>query len=121
MTLFWDRQNKPIENVIDWAKKYEDVAYRIIAVDMDGPDKPMVSTIWEGMDRSFAIPPTDDTALIFETAVVIDGRVIDAFLAHSEEGAREMHRMVCIEILNREPRPEDGHVQTIIEMEKGRK
>lgn len=117
MTLFWDRQNKPIEDTIEWARKYEDLPYRLVAVDTDGPSEPMVSTIWTGMDQSFSPWSNDDTAMIFETAYIVDGELKDKFVSHSEEGALEMHRMVCLELLGREPRPEDGHVQTIIDRE----
>jgi hypothetical protein len=117
MTLFWDRQNKPIEDTIEWAKKFEDLTYRLVAVDVDNPGAPMVSTIWNGMDQAFDPFGTDETALIFETAYIVDGELRDKFASHSEEGALEMHRMVCLELLGREPRPEDGHVQTIIDRE----
>lgn len=117
-TLFWDRQNRPIEDVIDWARKFEDVGYRVIAVDSDGPGLPMVSTIWQGMDLAHMLHVTDDTAYIFETAFVLDGQAVETFIWHSEEDALAGHRKVCVEMLGREPRPEDGHVQTIIERER---
>jgi hypothetical protein len=118
VTLFWDRQNQPIEDTLDWARKYEDPAYRIIAVDQDSEGAPMVSTIWEGLDRAINLHADADTALIFETAYLEDGRVLEAWLAHSEEEARTRHRMVCLSMLGREPDPESGHVQTIVEREK---
>jgi len=118
VTLFWDRQNKPIEDTLVWARLYEDPAYRIIAVDQDAEGTPMVSTIWEGLDRAVNLHVTDETAMIFETAYLEDGLVVQAWLAHSEEEALIRHRMVCLSMLGREPRPESGHVQTIVEREK---
>lgn len=121
MTLFWDRQNQPIEDTIEWARKYEDDAYRIVAVDSDGPTSPMISTIWEGLDRGHYLHQDGSTALIFETARVVDGDVVEAWLSHTEEDALHNHRQACIDFLGREPRPEDGHVQTIIERSKHQK
>jgi hypothetical protein len=115
--LFWDRENKPIEDTIEWAMKFEDVAYRVIAVDTDGPDQPMVSTIWEGLDLGHSVIP-GSIPLIFETALVVDGYVTDKWLSATEEDALHNHALACREYLLRDPRPEDGHVQTIIERDK---
>lgn len=120
MTLFWDRQNKPIEDTIVWARKYEDVAYRVVAVDSDGPEAPMVSTIWEGLDRGLSLHQDGSSALIFETALLINGHVENAWLSHTEQEALHIHHQVCVDHLGREPRPEDGHVQTIIERDRKR-
>ena len=120
-TLFWDRDNKPIEDVIVWAMKFEDPAYRIVAVDQDGPGTPMVSTIWEGLDLARSLRVTDDTAMIFETAYIVNGDVEDRWIDHSEVEAIQRHRMVCLSLLGREPRPSDGHIQTIVEREKREK
>jgi hypothetical protein len=115
--LFWDRENKPIENTIEWAKKFEDTAYRVIAVDQDGPDTPIVSTIWNGLDRGLGLRPTPETVLIFETAYLEDGLVVQFWLDNTEEQALQRHRMVCLSMLGREPR-DDGHVATIIANDK---
>ena len=117
-TLFWNRQNEPIEDTLVWARLYEDVAYRVLAVDSDGPDSPMVSTIWEGLDRANSLHVTDETAMIFETAYLENGQVVEAWLAHSEQQALVQHDWACVKFLHRHSRPEDGHVQTIIENDK---
>lgn len=118
MTLFWDRQNQPIEDVIEWAKKYEDAAYRVVAVDSDGQDEPWVSTIWQGLDLAHMLYQDGSTAMIFETAYLVGGRVVDTVLAHDEAWALENHRDFTVKHLGRLPRPEDGHVQTVIANEK---
>lgn len=117
MTLFWDRQNKPIEDTLDWARKFEDPAYRIVAVDQDYAGSPMVSTIWQGMDLVHSLHVTDDTAVIFETAYLEDGEVVNTWQTHSESDARRTHESVCWMTLGRAAR-DDGHVKTIVEREK---
>jgi hypothetical protein len=116
MTLFWDRQNKPIEDTIEWAKKFEDAEYRIVAVDFDGEHR-MVSTIWQGLDLAHSPWVSDDTAMIFETAYMMSGEIVEMFTWHSEEGALEGHDLVCKEFLGRKARPSDGHLQRVIEAE----
>lgn len=118
MILFWDRKNQPIEDTITWARMFESAEFRVVAVDSDGPDLPMVSTIWNGLDRGMSLHPTPETVMIFETAYLVNGLVQDVWLDNTEEQALHRHRMVCLSMLGREPRPEDGHVQTIIENEK---
>lgn len=118
MTIFWDRQNRPIDDTIEWAQKYEDPAYRIVAVDQDVPGGPMVSTIWEGLAKGAPLHPTTESALIFETAWVVNGNVEQTWWDHTEEQALRRHRVVCLSMLGREPKPEDGHVQTIVERDK---
>jgi hypothetical protein len=116
--MFWDRQNQPIDNVIDWAIMYEDPAFRVVALDQDGPGTPMVSTIWNGLDRGNLLRPTPETVLIFETAYLVNDHVEDVWFDNTEEQALHRHRMVCLSMLGREPRPEDGHVQTVIDNER---
>jgi hypothetical protein len=118
--MFWDRQNRPIEDTLDWARKFEDAAYRIVAIDTDGPHLPMVSTVWQGLAQEAPLHPTDDTVLIFETAYLEDGHVKELWHDHSEEDALARHRIVCLSMLGREPRPEDGLVRRVVESEKGR-
>jgi len=118
MTLFWNRQNEPIEDVIEWAIMFEDAAFRVVAVDQDGPGTPMVSTIWQGLAQGAPLHPTTETALIFETAYLVNGHVEQMWHDHSEEEALSRHRMVCLSMLGREPRPEDSLVQMIIENER---
>lgn len=118
--MFWDRQNRPIEDTLDWARKFEDVSYRVIAVDQDDPagGSPMVSTIWQGLDLAHFLHVTDETAMIFETALVVGGHVRDTWLAHSEQEALVQHDWACMNHLHRHSRPEDGLVPLIIERDK---
>jgi hypothetical protein len=118
MTLFWSRQNEPIEDVIEWAIMFEDAAFRVVAVDQDGPGTPMVSTIWNGLDRGHSLHPEPWNVMIFETAYLENGHVVEYWLDNTEEQALQRHRVVCLSMLGREPRPDDGHVQAIIEQER---
>jgi hypothetical protein len=115
MTIFWDRQNKPIET-LDWAAKFEDAEYRIVALDYDGENL-MVSTIWQGISSPPMLRVSDDTALIFETAVLENGLVRDKTTWHSEEQALEGHDFYCLTVLGRHARPEDRHRETVIARE----
>jgi hypothetical protein len=118
MILFWSRQNEPIENVIDWAVMFEDAEFRVVACDQDGPGAPMVSTIWNGLDRSNSLHPTRETVLIFETAYLVNGHVEDMWLDNTEEQALHRHRMVCLSMLGREPLPDGGLKNIIVANEK---
>lgn len=113
--LFWDRQNRPIESVITWAQMFESAVFRVVAVDQDAPGTPMVSTIWNGLDRGHSLHPTPETVLIFETAYLENGHVVQYWLDNTEEQALDRHRMVCLSMLGREPRPEDGLLIELIE------
>lgn len=90
LPMFFDREGNPIDEVIEWAKKFEDPEYRIIAVDQDEPGSPMVSTIWQGMDlaRNFRadIPP-----MIYETALLLpkEGNPDEANITQSYYSATE--------------------------------
>jgi hypothetical protein len=121
MTLFWDRQNKPIEDTIEWAKKFEADEYRIVAVDVDDADNmtKMVSTIWNGLDRGLSLDATDETALIFETAYLEHGEVIQFWLDNSEDQALHRHRMVCLSMLSKEPDAEGSIRAQILRRSKG--
>lgn len=109
--MFWDRKGEPIEDVIAWAKLYEDVEYRVVAVDVDDmdPDKTskMVSTIWNGI-----------TGNLFETATIRNGVIEDFVRSYSEEEALHMHDLACQNFLFRDARPEDRVRETIVEREK---
>jgi hypothetical protein len=120
-TLFWDRQNQPIEDTIEWAVHFEDPEYRIVAVDQDDEGTPMVSTIWQGLDLARSLHATDDTAMIFETAYLEDGLVVETWHDHSEGEAFHRHRMVCLSMLGREPLPNGGLKNLIVDVERERK
>ncbi len=121
MTMFWNRQNEPIEDTIEWAKMFEDPEFRVVACDQDGEGTPMVSTIWQGLAQGAPLHPTTETALIFETAYLVNGHVERTWWDHSEEDALHRHRMVCLSMLGREPLPDGGLKSLIVENEKGRK
>ena len=62
--MYYDREGKPMDGVLRWAKLLEDPAYKRVAETTVGPY--WVSTVWLGLDHSFLGygPP-----LIFETMV----------------------------------------------------
>jgi len=113
MTMFWDRKGEPIENVIAWARMYEDTSYRVVAVDTDEAKRMMVSTIWNGIPQ--ATLNNDMPIGIFETAFLVDGLVADSWRSDTEAEAMFVHDEKCREFLRRPARPDDKHVQTIIE------
>lgn len=112
MTIhYYSRQGLELPNVVAWAKYYEDVAYRNVAIDADIDAGVMVSTIWEGFDS----PPKGG---IFEVALIIDGSVRQQWRARTEKEALEVHDDVCMQVFKRHARPEDGHLETVIERER---
>jgi hypothetical protein len=122
--LFWDREGNPIDDVIEWAKKFEDAEYRIVAVDQDAEGAPMVSTIWQGMDmaRNFR---DDITPMIFETVLLEadednpgEGKIIRSDMSATEEQARFTHNRYCEDHLNREAAPDNGLKHIIVERDK---
>jgi hypothetical protein len=113
MPEFFDRQGQPLE-VLEWAKKYEDISYQSVAVDVDDLDSPhiMVSTIWEGMNRPLSLFPETTARGIFETAVLVDGVIQDRWRWDTEEQALEGHDNWCVTYLQRHA--DDGTVRRII-------
>lgn len=111
--LWWDRAGQPIADVLEWAKLLEDPGYRFVALDVDdGDESCRVSTIWEGLDATFGrlgVPS------IFRTAYLVGDKVVEEFQWPDEDTALEGHRIMCLEFLQREPRPEDGHLIAAIE------
>lgn len=115
MTQFWSRQGEPME-LMEWARAYADAAIRCVAIDSDGPDHPMVSTIWEGMSRPLVLHEESGPSGTFETAfVTVDGHAEHHFRTTTEEEALEIHAEWCRVFLGREPRPEDGLLQMAID------
>lgn len=129
MTMFWDRQGQPIEGgegsgVLIWAKMFEDSEYRIVAVDQDAPDTPMVSTIWQGLDLNhslnpFAIPAIFETVHMHAEKPGDDATIDDRIFTPTEESALDAHAEFCRMYLNREPLPGGGLKAEIIRREKG--
>lgn len=120
--IFFDRDGNPIE-VLDWAAKFEDPEYRLIAVDQDDPGTAMVSTIWQGTDlaRNYMddIPP-----MIFESALLLPdpdnpehANITQSHYSATEEEARRAHQRLCEDFLNRDAAPNDGHKGEIVARE----
>ncbi len=115
--MYFDRDGKEIESTLEWARKYEDAEYRIVAIDSDGaPDGVMVSTIWEGINKAFMDGFGEgahrDT---FDTAWLTNGVIYASERTSSEEEAREKHAEFTRLYLGREPRPGDGFKQMAVE------
>lgn len=122
--IFWDRQGNPIEDTIEWAQKFEDSEYRIVAVDQDDPGTPMVSTIWDGFDLAHNFN-NDVPPMIFETVLLEanpdstgQGTIVRSHFSVTEEEAYAAHRMFCHDHLNREPAPNNGLKDEIIRRER---
>ena len=64
-TRYYRRDGTPYEDVLDWARDFEQYENKIVAKAIL-PDGKMVSTVWMGLDHNFRRyePP-----LIFETMV----------------------------------------------------
>ena len=109
--LFQDRQGNPLET-LEWARLYEDPAYRMVAVDSNVRENGnmMVSTIWLGL--------THPLSGNFETAVLVDGHVVSIERYYTEEEALLGHQDRCRAVLSRDARPDDGFVQEIIDNER---
>ena len=124
MSKFWDRQGKPIDNVITWAMMVEDPEYRIVAVDSDEPGGIMVSTIWQGIN--FGASLRDDEPLaIFETVILRpngdDTARIDEgerWFGATEEHARENHAAACRLSLGRDPQMNNGLKALVVQRER---
>lgn len=61
---YYDKFGEPIEDVLTWAKLFEDLAYKRIEITRLWHGG-RVSTVWLGIDHSF----DDGSPLIFETMV----------------------------------------------------
>jgi hypothetical protein len=118
---FYDRAGKQIEGgVLAWAHMLEDPVQRIVAVDTDMVDEEhgrMVSTIWNGLPARMS--QNWENPLIFETAFMENGHIEEVYASSSEALALEQHRDACRLYLGRDPRPEDGFRDRIIEQETG--
>jgi hypothetical protein len=94
MTRFWDKDGTELE-LLEWAHKYEDTAYRRIAEDdVLTPDGRLlwVSTVWIGFCQKLWLGlPDDRPAMTFETQVFENGFVTEyrhhhSTLADAEDG-----------------------------------
>jgi len=125
MILHWDREGRPIEDVMTWAKAFEDAETRIVAVDQDAPDTLMVSTIWQGLDLGHSLHQDEPgfTPMIFETAVLTPdsrgaGHIEQRVIAATEIEARTNHHNLCLELLGRLPAPNNGLKDEIVRRER---
>jgi len=88
---YFDRAGRRIGRD-EWATRFEDLAYKRIGYDeLDGV---VVSTVWIGMDMSYAERPP----LIFETMVFSDRDTLSTLYCQryaTEEGASTGHREVA--------------------------
>lgn len=124
MILHWDREGQPIEDVIEWAMKFEDAEYRIVQVDQDDPGTTMISTIWQGLDLGHSLRQGEGfMPFIYETALLTPGQngaghVEHRMIAATEGEARTHHRTICLEHLGRLPAPGNGLKDEIVKRER---
>ena len=74
MSRYYDKQGKPLDGALAWARLFEDGSYRHVAEDfvVRGNHPVRVSTVYLGLDHQYG----DGPPLIFETMVfggVFDG------------------------------------------------
>jgi hypothetical protein len=104
-SLYYDRQGAALDT-LEWAKKFEDRNYTVLAIDAAGPLS--ISTIWVGLDHSFG---EDDPPLIFETAgfVLVNGKrqlpYVFAYRYATEAEALRGHAYIveAVRLLARKP------------------
>jgi hypothetical protein len=112
---YFNKSGLELPNAAIWSRLYNDASYTNVAVDLDEEDGVMVSTIWDGGLRADRDRP--GTPTIFETAVVVDGRIAQAWRTYTLDEAIKFHAEVCEKIFHRPPRPEDGYLERIIAIE----
>ncbi len=65
MTLFYNREGKPILDTLEWGRLFENLDYKRVAEDtLD--DGTWISTVWIGIDQDIGF---SDRPMIFETMV----------------------------------------------------
>lgn len=68
--LTWTfRDGTTMDNVIEWAKKFEDDSYRVVQRDTVGDW--VLSTIWQGMPSVLGEPNNYETAVLDSNAHVV--------------------------------------------------
>ena len=92
--IYDDRQGKPM-TMQQWAQRFEDEDYRLIARDVIGPDEPLdpaplitVSTFWFGLNHDWR----SDEPLIYETIIIGGEHDATGMRYATEKQAREGHR-----------------------------
>lgn len=72
MIPYYDKDGEPIDDVMVWARLFEDTQYRFVGqTDVTSEDgaKFRISSVWMGMNHAYH---PNDPPLIFETMVFID-------------------------------------------------
>lgn len=113
--MYWDRAGEPIGDVLEWARLFENPGYRFVAIDEEG-DR-MISTIWQGLDvcHGRLTEPMPYESGVFDHGSSV---AVDLVPWPSEEAAVAGHALLCRELLGRDARPEDGRLQTAIDLSK---
>lgn len=74
MIFFYDRQGKPLTDVLEWAKLTDDDSYQRLAQDTTPGGVFWISTVWMGIDHSHWFGTGQNPhPIIFET-MVFDAR-----------------------------------------------
>lgn len=82
MTHFLSRDGKPM-TVTEWAPAYEDASIRQVRL-TEISSSVVISTIWEGIVLPFKYGT-------FESAKIVDGRIVDTLRSATEEEAIRTH------------------------------
>lgn len=71
MSIYYDRQGKPIYDTLQWAKLLEDRQYKIVKQEHTPKKMYWVSTVWLGIDHDFSWRHDEPNPcpVIFETMV----------------------------------------------------
>jgi hypothetical protein len=96
--LFYDRQGRPLPNVLAWAKLFEDVEYQVVAQeDVLGSTGEMawVSTVWLGIPQNLSALEGYGPPIIFETAIFESPRKLISIWARyaTERAAQDGHKL----------------------------
>ena len=94
MSLFYDRQGRPIENTHEWALLFEDLDYRVLQQTTIG--EYWISTVWVGIDMSLSYD--EPRPAIFETLILKDGDEVEMRRYRSEEEAVSDHQTLVEQI-----------------------
>jgi hypothetical protein len=97
-SLFYDRQGRPLPNVLAWAKLFEDVEYQVVAQeDVLGSTGEMawVSTVWLGVPQNLSGLEGYGPPIIFETAIFRSGEDVEIWDRYAtEQAALDGHRFL---------------------------
>lgn len=88
--MFYLKDGTQIEDILEWANRHADQAYREIDYTLL-PDGKVVTTFWDGIDRGFGLQPAP---LIFESRVQpgpTPALALEARRYSTEAAAREGH------------------------------